>query len=417
MPIGWNLPPAASPISCKDLLRAIGGGIDESRALKRFSQSVQQYFGVDHVFLVSSGTAAVSLVLKALKQKNTGKDCVITPAYSCYSVLSAIHAAKLRPAFCDVDPQTLDFDYDDLSRCLCSHKNRTVAIIAAHLYGIPASISRIRSIIGQDGPPIIEDAAQAMGACFSGTLAGASGDIGVFSLGRGKAVSAVEGGIILTNNPNYALSLRRVIERLSAYSIRDKTAVIVKAFLMTAFLPPSRYWVPMGLPFLRLGETIYTPLSFVKKMSGAQAGLMADWPRKLSMLKSIRKRNAEEWMQHIPPAVTDTFKDLDLGALIRYPTYVSDKQIRQNLLSFSSKTGLGLRSGYPSPISSLPSVSNHTTVQRFAGAQTCCDHLVTLPNHQYVTRDTFALVKHIFSELGQVSRTRMATNQDNVPDE
>jgi perosamine synthetase len=225
MRIGRTAPPAAAPISLRDILSGIFGVHRGQQEIDRLRAELKSYFGVKHCFVVSSGRAALTLILKAIKKLNPVKDQVVIPAYTCFSVPSAIIRAGLKVQLCDMDPETLDFDYTQLSKLLLSPdklnepaklnklnkpkqlyepNNSFLAIIPAHLFGIPSDINRLRSLLGDTKTMIIEDAAQAMGGKWKGKKLGTLGDVGFFSLGRGKALSTVEGGIILTNREDIA---------------------------------------------------------------------------------------------------------------------------------------------------------------------------------------------------------------------
>src|SRR5262249_13192015 len=109
MRIRRTLPPAAAPLGWRDLLNGIAGMSDPARAMRAREGELRRHFGVRHVFLVSSGKAALTLALTALRSRSTRTDVVI-PAYTCVSVPAAVLKAGLRPVLCDVDPATFDFD-------------------------------------------------------------------------------------------------------------------------------------------------------------------------------------------------------------------------------------------------------------------------------------------------------------------
>src|SRR5689334_23141606 len=99
MRIGRALPPAAAPLGWQDVRHAMSALIRPAVALRTVEQEFRDALGVRHIFLVSSGTAALVLVLKALAEGSTRRQ-VIIPAYSCYSVPAAVMAAGLQPVLC-----------------------------------------------------------------------------------------------------------------------------------------------------------------------------------------------------------------------------------------------------------------------------------------------------------------------------
>src|SRR6266550_4678318 len=198
--IGRTLPPTAAPLGWKDLWCGLAAIVTPQRRLRELEEEIRRHFGVGHVFLVSSGTAALALTLLALKSLSDKSD-VVMPAYTCFSVPAAILKAGLRPALCDVNPSTFDFDHALLEQALTP---TTLCVIAHHLFGVPSEIERIRARCAAKGIYVIEDAAQAMGVDVNGRRLGTLGDVGIFSLGRGKNITCGSGGIIVTSSPAIA---------------------------------------------------------------------------------------------------------------------------------------------------------------------------------------------------------------------
>ena len=89
MKIGRTIPPAAAPIRLKDVWYGLRGLVSPDGALKAAEDTIREEFGVAHVFLVSSGTAALALTLEALKALSPRREVVI-PAYTCFSVPAAV---------------------------------------------------------------------------------------------------------------------------------------------------------------------------------------------------------------------------------------------------------------------------------------------------------------------------------------
>jgi dTDP-4-amino-4,6-dideoxygalactose transaminase len=106
--VGKTISPAAAPVSARDLFRGISGLFGDGY-LGKLEDEIRGYFGSEFVFLASSGKAALFLILKGLSLLRSRKK-VLIPAYTCYSVPSAIVKSGLEIALCDVDPETLDFE-------------------------------------------------------------------------------------------------------------------------------------------------------------------------------------------------------------------------------------------------------------------------------------------------------------------
>jgi dTDP-4-amino-4,6-dideoxygalactose transaminase len=115
--------------------------------------------------------------------------------------------AGAQVVLCDVDPHTLDYDFDQLQRIV---DHETLCIVSPHLLGQTADIRRTKSIAKPFGVPVIEDAAQAMGRKTKEGCVGTLGDVGFFSLGRGKNVTAGSGGVIVTSSNDFADKLAKI---------------------------------------------------------------------------------------------------------------------------------------------------------------------------------------------------------------
>ena len=160
MRIGRTLPPAAAPIGIGNLVSGCAALLSGRRQLDRFRRELQEHFGVKHCFLVSSGQAAFTLILQALRELSPGRDEVLIPAFTCYSVPASIVRAGLRIRLCDVRPDRLDFDYRQLSAIPTA---KVLAAVPTHLFGLPAHVGALRNLLRDPGGAIVEDASQAIG--------------------------------------------------------------------------------------------------------------------------------------------------------------------------------------------------------------------------------------------------------------
>ncbi len=116
MKIRRHLAPTAAPLSWGDFLLALVSLMRGPRVRAQIESEIRRYFGVEHVFLLSSGKAALTTIIRALMATSSQRKVVI-PAYTCFSVPSAIVRAGGQVVLCDVDPHTLDFNFDHLQWC------------------------------------------------------------------------------------------------------------------------------------------------------------------------------------------------------------------------------------------------------------------------------------------------------------
>jgi len=399
-------------------------------ALERFRQELREYFQVKHCFLISSGQAAFTLILLALEELFPGRDEVIIPAFTCYTVPSSVVRAGLRIRLCDLQLESLDLDFAQLSSMLagaaygqrpdaemsggatgsrCASSNaegnlrksigRLLAVVPTHLYGYPSDVLKVRELIQDGAVTIIEDAAQAMGETWEGRKLGTRGDVGFLSLGRGKALSTVEGGIILTDRDDIADVLGRRVAGLPGYGIGGLLGLNLKALGLMMFLHPRLFWIPRFLPFLRLGETLFERDFPILRMSPFQAGLAANWRERLEHMRDARNANVKQW-RRILEEIGDSASWLPhsrLLGLLRYPMRIADPARRESLLRESASRGAGVAPVYPQSINSLRELKKEIPAQACPVAENCARELVTLPTHGYLTKYDVAVVRRLLS--------------------
>jgi len=431
MRIGRTLPPAATPIGVREIVSGLCGIFRGRKELGRFRSELKEHFGVKHCFLVSSGKAAFTLILLALKELFPDRDEVLIPAFTCYSVPSSVVRAGLRIRLCDLRPDSLDFDFAQLSAMLSeapppqtearpaggasessvgtrdaagSSRNsskRVLAVVPTHLLGYPADVARLRKLIRDPGVIIVEDAAQAMGETKDERKLGTLGDVSFFSLGRGKAFSVVEGGVILTNRNDIAEGLDRFVGRLPRYGVLPLLNLIFKAVALMLLIHPRLFWVPRSMPFLKLGETLFEMRFPILRMSSFQAGLAKNWRRRLEKLRDDRKKKVNRWITILEASRTrgsDFLKSRSL-ALLRFPLRVSDGKKRESLLRVSARMGLGIMPFYPTSINAIPELRGKIEGGAFPVAESCARELVTLPTHGYLTENDVTELSRLISRV------------------
>jgi len=176
-----------------------------------FESELADYIGAEHAIGVANGTDALSIALRALGV-GPGDD-VVVPAFTFYASSEAIAQVGARPVFCDVDRATRNVTADTVAAAVTP---RTTAIVAVDLFGLPAPVAAIKAATGL---PVVEDAAQAIGASVAGTRAGILGDIGTFSFYPSKNLGAFgDGGAVVTNHG----ALAETVRALRFHGSRDK---------------------------------------------------------------------------------------------------------------------------------------------------------------------------------------------------
>jgi dTDP-4-amino-4,6-dideoxygalactose transaminase len=172
------------------------GGLE----VAEFERALGHYCGANHAVGCSSGSDALLLALAAL---GIGAgDEVILPPFTFFASVGAVCRLGARPVFADIDPVTFNIDPDQVAAKITP---RTRAIMVVHLFGQTAEMDSITRIARQHGLPIVEDAAQAIGAEYRGSRTGALGTVACFSFYPSKNLGAYgDAGMSVTDDPNLA---------------------------------------------------------------------------------------------------------------------------------------------------------------------------------------------------------------------
>lgn len=379
MKVQRTIPPAAAPLQLADLVRGFAGFFAGRRPIERLEEEMRDYWGVKHVFLVSSGKAALAIILMALRSLSAKRE-VIIPAYTCFSVPSAVAKARLNPSLCDLDPTTFDFDRRKLEETI---SEQTLCVVPNHLFGIPADMDRIISLCKARGAYVVEDAAQAMGGTYQGRKIGTLGDVGFFSWGRGKNVTCGSGGAIITNSDAIGEAVGSLYAALERPGPIEAIADFLQAVFMTVFVRPTLYWIPAGLPFLKLGETFYSQDFPIRKLSRVKAALLKSWRLRLER-SNLERAETGAYYQRQVRSTAEPPSDPSLPYL-RFPVITTSREERDRLYAQSRAQGLGLSVMYPTSINRIDAIHERFARKSFPVAEAIAERLLALPTHGYVS--------------------------------
>lgn len=376
MKIRRTIPPTAAPVKVADLLHGLSGFFKGGKYLEELERQIKEYFGVKHVFLTSSGKASLTIILRALSSLS-GRREVLIPAYTCYSVPSAIIKAGLKVALCDIEPSTMDYDYKKLKDAVTDN---TLCVVSNHLFCNPSSTESVMDICKEHDAIAIEDAAQAMGGNYNNKKLGTIGDVGFFSLGRGKNITCGSGGIVVTNDDAIAEAIEKEYSTLQFPGTMEEIIEFAKILVMSFFINPLLFWFPAALPFLRLGETIFYKDFPTYRLSGMKAGLMHNWVERLEETKDIRSNNASYFSDNLGLKEN---RDASIPYL-RYPVITKSKAQRDAVIAESMKKGLGVSTMYPTGINDIDEIKEQFIGESYPGAENLAERLLTLPTHSYL---------------------------------
>jgi len=228
-----------------DVLRS--GWITTGPRNAEFERAFCKYTGSRHAVALSSATAGMHLLFKAL---GIGPgDEVVTPSMTWVSTVNLITLCGATPVFADIDPDTLMITADTVKPCL---SGRTKAIVPVHFAGAPVDLDPLRKLAEEHGVFFIEDAAHAVGTEYRGRRIGAEGTA-VFSFHPIKNITTSEGGMVTTDDDVLAERVRRLKFHGLGVDAFDRT-LQGRSPQAEVLEPGYKYNLPDMLAVLGLGQ-------------------------------------------------------------------------------------------------------------------------------------------------------------------
>lgn len=159
-----------------------------------FENKLKKYLGAEHLYLFANGHVALEVALNALYLKGE----VITTPYTHCSTTHSIARNGLTPVFVDVEEDTYTINPELIEQAITE---KTVAIVATHVYGFVCDVKKIEEIAKKHNLKVIYDAAHAFGVTYKGVGVANFGDAAMFSTHATKAFHTIEGGIVTYKDP------------------------------------------------------------------------------------------------------------------------------------------------------------------------------------------------------------------------
>jgi CDP-6-deoxy-D-xylo-4-hexulose-3-dehydrase len=250
--------------------------------VRRFEEMFAQYIGVEHAVMVNSGSSANLLALSILTNpvvttRLQPGDEVITPAVTWATTVFPILNVGLVPVLVDVDLDSFNLLPEELERAITP---RTRAIMLVHLLGNPCDMGSILDTARRHRLLVIEDACEAPGAEFKGRKVGSLGDLSTFSFYFSHHISTVEGGMLLTDNDEYA-ELARVLRAFG--------------WARNVHKPRASAAVGPGLDH----RYLFVNIGYNLRPTEIQGGFGIRQLRRLEGYISLRRENARYWCREL----------------------------------------------------------------------------------------------------------------------
>jgi CDP-6-deoxy-D-xylo-4-hexulose-3-dehydrase len=241
-----------------------------------------EYIGVRHAIMVNSGSSANLIAFSILTNPVIDRqimpgDEVIVPAVTWSTSVFPITQVGTKPVLVDVTLDDYNIDVDVLEDAL---SERTQAIMPVHLLGNPCQMDKIMKIASRNNLYVIEDACEAHGAEYQGEKVGSFGDMGTFSFFFSHHISTIEGGMIVTNNDQFAELAKTLRAHGWVRELRDRKGIAKQySAIDERFL------------FINLGYNL--------RPTEIQGAFGIHQIKKLEPFIQIRRENAQYWSDRL----------------------------------------------------------------------------------------------------------------------
>lgn len=387
------VPPAGTVLRASEVLGWLGDAATPGGELERLRAAIEQRYGVRHVFLASSASAGMTVLLRVLAERSGRKEAAV-PGYTCYSVAASAVRAGLSVRPVDVLPSTIDIAPAALA---AADLGAAAALVATSLYGIPADLPRLEAAARDAGTPFIDDAAQCLDAKVAGRWVGTFGDAGLFSFDKGKNITSIQGGVILCRDDDLAERIARACDALPAAPAASVMTMAAKMLAYFVLLRPRLYWIANKL--VPLGDTPFVLDSPMTRYSGRLAPIVRRQVARLEDITAGRAANAQRLQAALDgaPGLLLPSKGRPEGVYPRFPIVFEDAARRERTLRSLVDAGIGATGSYPRALRDVPDIKPHLApgTADTPGARAVATGILTLPTHAYVTGRDIDLIARI----------------------
>ncbi len=383
------IPSLALPITYKDILHNFRNSLYDRHTISEFEDVFSRYIGCEYALAVGSGTAALYVLLSAHGlEKN---DEIIMPAYTCETLGRLLIDMGFAVKFVDVDKNTYNLSTEDLQNKISKN---TKAVLAVHMFGNPCDMNGILEISHDKNAIVIEDAAQAMGAAYGDKKAGTFGDSGFFSLGVGKPITTLGGGVITTDDPDITDKSRKMIETFKEMNNSFKLRILFKLAALPLIQNRFIYNVIYKtIEYRRVNRRDHLKKCLYQnnmkiKYTDMQACLGISQLSNVETFNNYRIKNAEFLMKnlaHIPNLRTPKLPGKCKSIYLRLPIWIENITFdqREKLIKMLQCAGIDASVAYPN---SLPQFFGYN-MEKFANTEELVNKTITLPTHPVVRKD------------------------------
>lgn len=354
------------------LARALAAHVNTEGVQELAAQALRAHLGKGQVLFTNGGTTALAMALKLAGARMRSAN-VALPAYCCPDVATAAVFAGQQIHLYDIDPDTLQPDWESLRQCL---KRGARSAVMVHLFGRTVDWHQAEAIAAEFGALLVEDAAQGAGARWRGRPVGSLGSLAVLSFGRGKGINAGGGGALIVNGE---MTETEVTSHMRPVSFGASGLHLARTAITQALSHPAVFGIPASVPQLGLGETRYRSLDELQRASLSTLALLPSALSKLAA-EAERRRNVERWyrqqLETQPRLLISPSVELEGDGALRLPARL-DPGVGVGLRRF------GVARSYPRSLADYAEIAAALAHQYgLPGARELAAQLHTLPTHE-----------------------------------
>lgn len=363
------IPSAGTPIKIRDIISA-------SIKSCNFEDELRKMLNVKYSFAVNSGTTAFYLILKTLK-KLSGRSEIILPAYTAPSLILPIRKAGLKYRLVDISLDTFNMDSEKAAEAVIGN---TLAVLCIHMFGIPVNMVNVR---GTSDIFIIEDAASSFGTSTGDGFTGAFGDIGFISFNRGKNLSTVSGGLIMTDNDAFVRTIQEEIGQLPHPGFPVKLKIRMKALGLSFAVRPWFYSVCKQVLSGFKYTTLHTDFDSFQ-YTGFQGALGCSLLKRAKAIFDDRESKGKllhDALNHIKGIRLPVMPEGCRVVFNQFPLLVKDAKKRTAVVEAVVRAGVEATTLYDRPIHKIYSRPDD---KEYPNAEYMAERLVLIPTHHYL---------------------------------
>lgn len=385
------------PFSFSDIFQYILHFFSGEKFIKNFEDEFKKKLNKKYCMSILSGLTCFHVILKVLNKISSKKEVVI-PAYAPPALVNIIKDLNLEVVLVDISMETFNIDTKYIESVMSKN---TLCIVFIHLFGLPCNVDVVKIKENYPWLFIIEDCAQALGTVYNGENIGAKGDINFFSFGRGKNLSSLKGGLIVTDSEKIAEIITEEIKTFKFPSVIDKFKLLLQIIAISSVIQPNIYSIFFPI-IKRVRENIdYGNIEFTR-YSSAQSAIVLSLLKKEKELSKNRFKKCMKifnGLRENNKVILPKVDSEDRIAFNRFPILIKHQGLKVKLKEMLWEKGIESSYLYSKPLHHIFELGYRDDIEPFPNATYFADHLITLPVHSSIDENKIDLMIETINSL------------------